>query len=244
MGMGAQQGGQTTTTNAPYSGFQPYIGTALGQAGNLLQSGGPKYYPGQQVASFNPIQNQAFSNTNSLDNSLAQGSGNPFETAMFNQAANATQNQLASEFAGSGRDITGSLPLRAQQLNQLGTDFYGQNYQNSVNNAFNATNQQQQLGAQIQNQSQNLINASKAAYDYNQQQPYKNLSQYESFISGLMPGTGQQSSPYFTNPGANLLGTALAGQQLYNGMGNKPSGGGGGMSNLYGSTPSLGGFIG
>lgn len=230
MGMGAQQGGQTTTTNAPYAGFQPYIGTALGQAGNLLQAGGPKYYTGQQVASFNPVQQNAFKGITRFDNGIMQGSGNPYETAMFNQAANATQNQLSSEFAGSGRDITGSMPLRAQQLNQLGTDFYGQNYQNDVQNAFAAGQQKLGIGNQIQNQSQNLIDASKAAYDYNQQQPYKNLGQFESFISGLMPGTGQQSNPYFTNPSANLLGTALAGQQLYNGMGNKPSGGGGGGS--------------
>lgn len=222
---GAQQAGTTTTTNAPYSGFQPYIGTALGQAGNLLQSGGPSYYPGQQVAGFNGIQNQAFKNTNNLDNTLAQGSGNPYENQMFSQELQTTQPQLASEFAGSGRDISGSQALRTQQAATMGSQFYGNQYQNDVGNAFNATNQQQALGGQIQGQSQNEINASKAAYDYNQQQPYKNLSQFESFISGLMPGSGQQSSPYFTNPGANALGTGLGLEQLYNGMGSGSSSG-------------------
>lgn len=220
---GAQQAGNTTNTNAPYAGYQPYIGTALGQDANLLQSGGPKYYPGQQVASFNPIQNQAFKGITTLDKNLMQGSGNPYEQQMFQQEMQAIQPQLASQFAGSGRDIVGSMPLASQQLNNMGAQFFGQQYQNDVNNAMNAGQQQLAAGNQMQNQSQNLINASKSAFDYNQNLPYKNLGQYESLLSQLMPGTGQQSSPYFTNPTANLLGTALAGQQLYNGMGNKPS---------------------
>lgn len=236
MGMGSQQAGTTTTTNAPFTPYQPYIGTGLGQAANLLQAGGPNYYPGQQVASFNPIQNNAFGNINGIDNTLAQGSGNPWENAMFQQAAQGTQGQLASEFAGSGRNLDASMPLRSQQLNNLATDFYGNNYQNSVNNAMNAGQQQLGIGNQIQNQGQNLINSSMNAYNFTQNQPYNNLQRYGQFIQGLTGGTGQQSNPYFTNPGANLLGGALAGQQLYNGMGSK--GGSPGMPNSLTGDPS------
>lgn len=232
---GSKQAGTTTTTNAPYSGYLPFIGTALQQAGNLAQTPGPQYYPGQQVASFNPAQQAAMKGTLNLDQNLMQGSGNPYENAMFNQAAQSTQGQLASEFAGSGRDITGSMPLRAQQLNQLGTDFYGQNYQNDIQNAIQAANQRLGIGNQIQSQSQNLINASQNAYNYNQQLPYKNLQQYESFLSGVQPGSSV-SSPYFNNPSANLLGSALAAQQLYKGYGSKPA------STSSTSSDSLGGF--
>lgn len=221
---GAQQAGTTTNTSAPYAPYQPYIGTALGQGANLLQSGGQSYYPGQTVASFNNIQNQAFKNTNNLDNTLAQGSGNPYENQVFQQEMQQSQPQLASEFAGSGRDISGSEPLRAQQYSNAGAQFYGQQYQNDVNNSFNATNQQQALGGQIQGQSQAEINASKQAYDFNQNRPYQALGQFSSLLSSLMPGSGQQSSPYFTNPSANALGTALGAQQLYNGMGSGSSG--------------------
>lgn len=227
---GAQQSGSTTTTNAPYAPYQPYIGTALGQAGNLLQSGGPQYYSGQQVASFNPVQQQAFSGTTALDKNLMQGSGNPYEQQMFQQEMQAVQPQLASQFAGSGRDIVGSMPLAQQQLGNMGAQFFGNQYQNDVNNAMNAGQQQLGIGNQIQGQSQALIDASKNAYNYNQNLPYQNLQRFEGAIAGLMPGTGQQSNPYFTNPSANLLGGALAGQQLYNGIGNKPSQGGGASS--------------
>lgn len=246
---GAQQGGSTTTTQAPYTPYQPYIGTALGQASNLLQSGGPQYYPGQQVASFNPVQNSAFSGitkdanatgglnaTNSMDQTLMEGSGNPYENSMFQQELQTAQPQIASEFAGSGRDISGGMPLATQQAATLGSQFYGNQYQNDVGNALNAGNQaesvyntriggQQQAlnaGNQIQGQSQNLINASTNAYNYNQSLPYKNLGSFESSLSGVQPGS-QTSNPFFTNPTANTLGTALGAEQLYNGMGSSGS---------------------
>lgn len=216
MSKGAQQGGSTTATQTPAPYMYPYIGTALSQAGNLLNSGGPQYYPGQQVASFNPVQNQAFSNTNAIDNVLTQGSGNPFENAMFNQAADATQGQLSSEFAGSGRNLDASMPLRSDQLNNLATNFYGNNYQNTVQNAMQAAQQQQQLGGTIQGQSQKLIDANKQMYDYYQMLPYNQLQQYEGFLGGVQPGMAQ-SSPYFTNPLANALGTGAGALGLYNG---------------------------
>lgn len=240
-GKGAQQAGSTTQTQttAPY--MYPYIGTALGQAGNLLQAGGPQVYSGQRVANFNPIQNQAFRGTIGLDQGLMQGNGNPYENAMFQQAANSTQNQLASEFAGSGRDITGSMPLRAQQLNQLGTDFYGQNYQNTVQNAMNAANQNLGIGNQIQQQGQNQINASMDAYNQAQQRPYQNLSMFEQYLQGVQPGA-QTQTPYFQNKGANTLGTALAAQQLYKGYQGKGAGTAGSSAASAGSSAgALGG---
>lgn len=217
---GAQQAGNTTQTQttAPY--MYPYMGTALGQAGNLLQQGGPQVYSGQRVADFNPAQQQAMGGTIGLDQNLMQGSGNPFENSMFNNAALATQGQLASQFAGSGRNLDASMPLRSDQLNNLASTFYGNNYQNSVQNAMQAANQNLGIGNQIQQQGQNQINASMDAFNQSQQRPYQNLGQFEQFLQGVQPGA-QTQTPYFQNKGANTLGTALAGQQLYNGYQNK-----------------------
>lgn len=255
---GAQQSGSTTTTQAPYGPYQPYIGTALGQAANLLQSGGPQYYPGQQVASFNPTQqkamkaivgagmngSQALTAAQGFDQTLLDSGGgsNPYLDQMYNQAAGATQNQLSGEFAGMGRNAVASQPLRAEQLNNLATSMYGGQYQNDMQNALAAGNQAQSLygtqmqglqaaegvGQQTQGQSQKLIDASKAAFDYNQNLPWNTLQRYEGLITGMMPGSGQTTSPNMTNPGANLLNTALGAQQLYKGMGSKPSQGNGG----------------
>lgn len=224
MSKGAQQAGNTTQTQttAPY--MQPYMGTALGQAGNLLQQGGPQVYGGQRVADFNPVQQNAFGGTIGLDQNLMQGSGNPYENAMFNQAALATQGQLASQFAGSGRNLDASMPLRSDQLNNLATNFYGNNYQNSVQNAMQAANQNLGIGNQIQQQGQNQIQASMDAFNQAQQRPYQNLSQFEQFLQGVQPGA-QTQTPYFQNKGATDLGSALAAQQLYKGYQGKGTGG-------------------
>lgn len=55
---------------------------------------------------------------------------NPYLDATFNQAANAVQNRVSSEFAGSGRNLESSIPVQNDQLNQLATQIYGGNYAN------------------------------------------------------------------------------------------------------------------
>lgn len=263
---GQSPAGQTTSTQAPLQYMYPYLGTGLQQAGQLLGQGGPNYYPGQQVASFNPLQNQAFggiqraannvgglNQTNQFDKMLMQGGGsNPYLDQMFNQAAGATQNQLSSEFGGAGRNVDASAAARGQQLNNLATNIYGGNYQNTLQDALQAGNQaqsvydtrlqgQQQLlgaGNQIQQQGQNQINASQNAYNFNQNQPYANLQRYIGELSGLSPGQ-QTSNPYFTNPGANALGMGLGIEQLYNGMGSKGSKGGGSGGATGGGNASI-----
>lgn len=224
---GQQPAGQTTVTQAPPSYMGPYIGTALGQAGNLLQGPGPQYYPGQTVADFSQPQEQAFGGIQNFAGNLLQNGGgsNPYEDAMFNRAAQGTQNQLASEFAGAGRNVGASLPNRSQQLNDLATQFYGGQYQNNINNAFHAGDAMLGVGNQIQQQTQNEINANRQKYDYYQHLPQTMLSQYEQNLSGVQPGS-QTSNPYFTNPTADALGTGLAGLSLYKGIYGSNSGSG------------------
>ena len=270
---GTQQTGVSTTTQAPPPFMMPYIGTAYGQAANLLQGGGPQYYPGQTVAGFNPMQDQAFSGIQSLagskpfaaatrfNNGLLKGkfsgpeaelqqmgeggASNPYLDSMFQQAAGASQNQLSSEFAGAGRSMGAAAPLRGEQLNNLATSMYGGAYaqdranalaanqalaglqQGAVGNAQNLvggrlglSNALGSAGQQIQNQSQKMLDASKAAYDYNQNLPYQNLEMFEHALSALQPGS-QSTSPYYSNPTGNMLNTALMAQQLYNVFGGK-----------------------
>ena len=290
-GKGAQQAGTTTSTQTLPPWMMPYVGTAMGQAGNLLQQGGPNFYPDSTVAGFNPVQEQAFGNIQGLagsnpfgaatrfNNNLlkgnfsgpeaqleAMGQGgatNPYLDAMFEQAAGATQNQLSSEFAGSGRNTTAAMPLRDEQLNNLATSMYGGAYdadqsralaanqelaglqQGAVGNAQNLVGARLGLnsalagvGSQVQDQSQKLMDASQAAYNYNQQQPYKNLGQFESFLTAFNPGS-QTSSPYFTNPTASLLSNGLAAEQLYNGYNGGSKGGKGGSTTPASSTPYI-----
>lgn len=236
---GSAPAGQTTTTQAPPSYMDPYIGTALSQAGSLLASGGPQYYPGQTVAGFTPTQQKAFTGLTNIDQNLMQGSGNPYENAMYQQAAGATQNQLTGEYAGMGRNAAESAPLRSEQLNNLATSFYGNNYQNDVNNMLTAGQNMLAMGNQQQQEAQNQINANVNKYNYYQQQPYQQLQQFEQFMQGVNPGS-QTTSPYYTNPTANALGMGLTAEQLYNGYQGK--GGTSGSTSSGGITMPAGGF--
>ena len=218
MSMGTQQTGSTTSTQAPPAYMYPYIGSGLGQASSLLQTGGPQFYPGQQVAGFNPTQQKAMTGivnagmkgspaltaAQGFDQTLLDSGGgsNPYLDQMYSQAAGQTQNQLTGEFAGMGRNASASAPLRAEQLNNLATSMYGGQYQNDMQDALAAGNQAQSLydtrlqglnaaegvGQQVQNQSQKLIDASKNAYTYNQNLPWQNLQSYEGLLSGLQSG--------------------------------------------------------
>jgi hypothetical protein len=241
MSNGSTPSGTSTSTQTPPSYMYPYMGTALGQAGNLVQTGGPQYYSGQQVASFNPTQQKAMTGivnagmngspaltaAQGFDQTLLQSGGgsNPYLDQMYGQAAGATQNQLSGEFAGMGRNASASEPLRAEQLNNLATSMYGGEYQNDMQNALAAGNQAQSLygtqlqglqaaegvGQQAQDQSQNMIGASKSAYDYNQNLPWQNLQSYEGLLSGLQSGSSQ-TSPFFSNSAAadSDMGMSLA----------------------------------
>lgn len=287
MSKGSQPAGQTTTTQAPAPYMYPYIGTALNQAGNLLTSGGPQYYPGNQVAGFSQPQEQAFGNISSMANNLyganqaenqaaytnpmmtagltggqqalaqmGQGSmNNPELQRMLDLQNQSIQSTIGSQFAGSGRNLEGSIPLQAQTMGNADSSLLSNAYNINQGNALaaNSTLGQQQLaamsmapnlfntqlgaqsalggvGGQVQNLAQQMIGANQNAYNYQQQLPYQQLGQFENFLGGVQPGM-QQSSPYFTNPTANALGMGMAGLGLYNGanaaMGSKGAKGAG-----------------
>lgn len=261
---GTQQTGSSTSTQTPPAYMYPYIGTALDQAGNLLQTGGPSYYPGQPVAGFSDPQQEAMGAIDTLASTgttagnaatgydanlltgnfsgpqaaLARigqgGAGNPYLDAMFKQAAGATQNRLASEFAGAGRNVSASEPLRAEELNNLATHLYGGAYAQDQANALGANQalgseqqnalaeapsldamqfgnlgQEMNVGGLVQNQAQKLIDASRDAFNYSQQQPWQNLSSYEALLSGVQPGSSQ-TNPILNNPAANTANVATA----------------------------------
>lgn len=288
MSKGSQPAGNATTTQTAPSYMYPYIGTGLTQAGDLLASGGPQYYPGQQVAGFSGPQQDAMSGIDALAQNgtragnagmnfdagllngrfsgpqaaLAQmgqgGATNPYLDRMFRQASGQVQNQLQSEYGQTGRNVSASAPMMGQTLDNLATQIYGGAYAQDQADAlaanqtlgneqmtglanapalnamqFGNLGQEMNVGGMVQNQAQNLINADTAKYNYYQQLPYQQLQRYEQFLGGVQPGS-QQSNPYFNNPTANALNTALGLQQLYNGMGSK-----GGQTYSGSSLPSL-----
>lgn len=85
-----------------------------------------------------------------VQNSLNGGflNSNPYLDQTFNRAAQATQGQLASQFAGAGRNVDQSQGLRSQQLNDLASQIYGGAYDSERNRQQGTLGVAQQLGNQ------------------------------------------------------------------------------------------------
>jgi hypothetical protein len=222
---------QTTTTQSP-PWQQPYQNYGLNQAYSLYQQG-------PTVSPFSPMQEQALGGIQNLagNNPVTQGAANyntsvlnggfmganPYLNAQFNQAADQTQNRLASEFAGSGRNVSGAQPLRSDELNNLATNIYGGAYNTGINQMEQAANnapnvqgmQYQDLsqlfggGAQVQNLAQRYADA-----------PSNWLNQY---FGRVTPNMGSvQTSPQYYNQGAGALGGALTGLGIGKDLGLSP----------------------
>jgi hypothetical protein len=56
----------TVSQNTVPDWLQPYLTNTLSSAQTLEQGGGPQYYPGQQVASLTPLQNEGLSQVQNL----------------------------------------------------------------------------------------------------------------------------------------------------------------------------------
>lgn len=247
MSGGGGSSNQTTTTQAPswQLPYQQYgANQSLGQFDNVNS-------PTQLVAPFSSQQNQAIKGvtdlatnnptsgavnswvTNTLNGSPAN---NPYLNSEFNQAADATQDRLSSEFAGAGRNVTGSLPLRSDELNNLATSLYGSAYNTGVQEQETAAGMapgavdtsmglQKGLfdtGQQVQNQAQQYITA-----------PQNFLNQYLARVNGNLGSTTTQ--PVYFNQGLMGLGGASLGSTLGKTIGSTFGGSGGDWGSLLGT---------
>ena len=216
---------QTTTTNPP-AWQLPYLQYGLGQSKSYYDQGGTPVIPfspyseqalqgvAQRAQAGSPLVSAAQDYAQKSLNGGFLGS-NPYLDATFNKAALATQNQLASQFAGAGRNVGASEGLRSQQLNDLATQIYG--------GAYNQERQLQQgvLGSVLPLANQDYVdlgqlgNAGAAVEGKAQEyanQPAQALDQYLGRVTGNYGNT--TTSPLYKNTGASILGGALLGGQL------------------------------
>jgi hypothetical protein len=69
----------------------------------------------------------------------------------------------------------------------------------------------------LQQNQQNTLNSDIARWNYNQALPFNMLGQYQNYVGGTGYGgttTGQQTTPYYSNTGANLLSGGIGGAAL------------------------------
>lgn len=241
-------GGSQTTKTEPPAYQLPYLQYGLGQAQSIYNQGG-------NVVPFAPQSEQALAG---ITQRATQGSpvtkaaqdyatqslqggflgSNPYLDQTFNRAAQATQGQLASQFAGAGRNVSASQGLRAQQLNDLASQIYGGAYgqeralqQSTLGQATGLANQDyvdlaqlRGAGSDIEGLAQEYQNAQGTALD-----------QYLGRVSGNIGAVS--TTPLYRNRGAGAIGGALSGYQLgsqFGGYGGLLGAIGGGILGGYG----------
>lgn len=241
-------GGGSTTTAGPPSWQLPYVKEGMAGAQQQYQQGGTPVVPfsaeTEQALQGTAARAQQGSagvraaqdvNTQTINGGFL--GSNPYLDQTFNRAAMQTQNQLASQFAGSGRNIGASEGLRSQQLNDLATGIYGGAYdaernrqQQAIGQASGLANQDYTdlgqlagVGAQREGLAQDIAN-----------QPGANIDQYLSRVTG---GGGTSTyQPSNRNRFAGAIGGGMMGSQ----MGSQMSGGSnwgtalGGLLGAYG----------
>lgn len=223
-GGGSSSGGVTRVEPPSYQ--LPYLQSGLQQAGALYNQGSTVVpFSSQTESALKDINQRSYGSpltssaqqyaTNTLNGGFLNN--NPYLDATFKQAAQGTQNQLASEFAGSGRDIIASAPVRSEQLNNLATQIYGGAYENERNRqqgvlglSNNLANQDYVdlnarlgVGSQIEGLAQEYANAPGTALD-----------QYLARVRGTDYGSSQVGPKQSRNAAAGALGGAATGATL------------------------------
>jgi len=188
----------------PVVGFSPQTEQALSMAQNRATAGSPVNTAAQQYA------------TKTLQGVFM--GANPYLDQAFNRAALGTQNQLASQFGRSGRNVGESQFLRGEQLNNLATNIYGGDYEAErqrqqalvpfagqlASNDYADIGQLANVGAQYED-----LQREQAA------QPGMNLDAYLARLSGFPGGSVTNVIPTQRNRLAGALGGGLAGAQAF-----------------------------
>jgi hypothetical protein len=222
--MSSGGGGNQTTKVEPPAYQLPYLNKGLQQAGALYNQGGTVVpFSPQTETAMQLTENRALAGSpvtragqDYATKSLQGGfmGSNPYLDATFNRAALGTQNQLASEFARSGRNIGASEPLRAQQLGDLATSVYGGAYENERNRMqgvlpyvsplaeadYSDYGHLAGVGSQVEGLASQYANA-----------PGANLDQYLSRVRGTDYGQNQIAPAMQRNRLGGAAGGAMAG---------------------------------
>lgn len=224
---GSSSGNQTTRTEPPRYQL-PHLTGSLESAQNLYN----QRSAGQSVAPLSAESNQALTGISNLAQSgntvnqagsnlatqTLQGNflgSNPYLDETFNRASLATQNQLASQFAGSGRNVEASQGLRSQQLNDLATNIYGGAYDQERNRQQQTLAMSPQLGAAQYGDLNALAGVGASREGYQQElldAPGNALDDYISRISGNMGQTYINSGS--RNRASGALGGGMMGAQM------------------------------
>lgn len=203
------------------SWLQPYLTSTLSQAQGLEQTGGPQYYPGQQVAPLTPMQQQGISGVQNLaqgpnSSNVAQQQNmniesgaylnpntNPYLAGTLKTAGQGVQNAIGSQFGAAGRNVVGSAPVQTSAMNELANQIYGGAYQDDMKNMVTASGLSPTIDAGTYAPYQAEMQVGNGVQGQNQNEINANMNQWNynqqlpenmlSWYSGLI---GQNAAPF------------------------------------------------
>ena len=201
----------------------PLLAQAQGNVSGMLAGdylGGNPFFQG----AFQPAATAA---QTAFNKSIGDISSAASQAGRYGSGAMGTlQNQAAGTFAQKLADTAGKLSYenyaqeRQNQMRALGmAPGLAEADYGDINKLLGAG----QLGEGYQNAA---LQADMARYNFEQNAPQKNLTNYLNMVYGFPAGrTMTQTTPYYTNPTATALGTGLLGFNLFNAA-NQATGGG------------------
>ena len=214
--LGSKKSGNTTATNAPWGPAQQPLHQNMLEAQGLLNNPNQHLTQGvnaqaNRALMGNPLNQAAQGNAmQTLQGDFLGPNSNPYLRDTVNQAMGDARSQINSQFAGDNYGNSAHQEWLTKGLMNQALPMYNQNYQ---------AERQRQMGAQalaptLANQDYTDISQLQGAGNARWDQ----LNRAQQIFQGAGGMGGTQSQPYFTNPAASMMGGALGGMALYNGM--------------------------
>lgn len=185
-----------------------------------------------RALSGSPVTNAAQGFATNLENGNLLSAGNPYFGNMIQQVANSVTPAVAGSFEGNGRYGSGAFAnaLSSAITNEAGNLAY-QNYGDTLgrmvsgmalapglaNQDYTDISQLGNVGDALRNLQQGYINEDISRFYGNQQAPWQTLAQLSGLLGAPIGGNGSVTSPYFTNPLGQAIGTGAGLLSLYNG---------------------------
>jgi hypothetical protein len=246
---GGSSGGTTRMEPPKYQ--LPYLQRGLEEAGSIYdqERGGNNIAPIAQETEDAWTAAAARARGGSPLTTAAQGlatktieggflGSNPHLDATFERAALQTQNQLASQFAGSGRNIDASRNLRSQELNDLATGIYGGAYDAERNRMQDAMGAAAPLANQDYVDLGQLAQVGAGREGYAQEQLDAGGLALDRYLGRVQGNMGQNT---YASMARNRAAGAVGGAMLGYGAGSQFGSYMGGNQNVWGGLGALAG---
>lgn len=245
---GSKPSGNTTTTQEPWSGVQPYLkdlfarGHIASNTNNTLPGQSPETLQAQGLLANRATQGSPLVNAAQQTN-LATSRGDFLNLAnnpAAQSAMNMAKSKINSQFQGNNYGNSTHQEWLGRGLMDAAAPFYAQ----ERNLQQQATGMAPGLAAQDYTDIGMLgqVGAQKdARAEREANYPWEYLQKYQGILGSGSGQGGSTSNPYFTNPAANALGLGLGGMALYNGLGLGGAAAGGAAASSLAPLAGMGG---